>query len=99
MVDGPDEATTSALAEVDDPRLRVVELASRSGPGGARNAGVAESRGEWVAFLDDDDLWHPRKLEVVILMARVAAEAGYPLVVRAAEHRRAVRLERLALTR
>ena len=70
MVDGPDEATTSALAEIDDPRLRVVELASRRGPGGARNAGVAESRGEWVAFLDDDDLWDPRKLEAQLEVAR-----------------------------
>jgi glycosyltransferase involved in cell wall biosynthesis len=70
VVDGRDEATTSALAKVDDPRLRVVELASRTGPGGARNAGVAESRGEWVAFLDDDDLWDPRKLDVQLEAAR-----------------------------
>jgi glycosyltransferase involved in cell wall biosynthesis len=78
VVDGPDEATTSALAELDDPRLRVVQLASRRGPGGARNVGVAESRGEWVAFLDDDDLWYPRKLEAQLEAAR---SSGYELPV------------------
>jgi glycosyltransferase involved in cell wall biosynthesis len=78
VVDGPDEATTSALAEVDDSRLRAVELASRTGPGGARNAGVAESRGEWVAFLDDDDPWDPRKLEVQLEAAR---RSGHELPV------------------
>ena len=78
VVDGPDEATTSALAEVHDPRLRVVELASRTGPGGARNAGVTVSRGEWVGFLDDDDLWDPRKLEVQLKAAR---SSGHELPV------------------
>jgi glycosyltransferase involved in cell wall biosynthesis len=78
VVDGPDEATTSALAEVDDPRLRMVELASRTGPGGARNAGVAEARGEWIAFLDDDDLWDPRKLE---LQLEAAQSSGQELPV------------------
>jgi glycosyltransferase involved in cell wall biosynthesis len=78
VVDGPDEATTSALTEVADPRLTVVELGSRTGPGGARNAGVAESRGEWVAFLDDDDLWDPRKLELQLEAAR---SSGHELPV------------------
>ena len=39
-----------------------VERHPRSGPAGARNFGVERSRGQFVAFLDADDLWHPDKL-------------------------------------
>jgi len=64
VIDGPDEATLQALREIDDPRLRVQMLPTRLGGGGARNAGVAVSRSQWVAFLDDDDEWFPKKLEL-----------------------------------
>lgn len=63
VLDGPDEATTSALQSIHDPRLRVMALASNSGTSAARNRGVEAARAGWVAFLDDDDEWMPEKLE------------------------------------
>jgi glycosyltransferase involved in cell wall biosynthesis len=39
---------------------------SNQGPSAARNLGVSRAQADWVAFLDDDDLWYPDKLSVVI---------------------------------
>lgn len=73
VIDGPDEATRQALALVGDPRLRVKELPSSVGAQEARNTGVRESTGRWVAFLDDDDEWLPEKLERQVEAARASA--------------------------
>lgn len=75
VVDGPDPATPAALAELDDPRLRVVRLDVSGGAPNARNAGVREARGGWVALLDDDDEWRPEKLAI---QRRLADEASVP---------------------
>lgn len=45
------------------PPTRIVRLAP-SGPSYARNVGAALAHGELIAFLDDDDLWHPERLAV-----------------------------------
>jgi len=63
VIDGPDQATERALAGVADERLRWLVNESSLGGAEARNVGVREARGEWVAFLDDDDEWLPAKLE------------------------------------
>ena len=60
--DGPDAETREAMKGLDS-RLRYLELPRNVGPAEARNLGVAASRGEWLTFLDDDDLMLPRKVE------------------------------------
>lgn len=58
--------------ELESPageRLRVIQSGGVGG-GAARNAGVRAARGEWIAFLDDDDEWMPRKLEQQMEAAR-----------------------------
>jgi glycosyltransferase involved in cell wall biosynthesis len=63
VVDGGDPATLRALEEIRDPRLRTLVPPRRLGNADARNLGVERARGHWIAFLDDDDLWMPEKLE------------------------------------
>jgi len=49
-----------------DPRIRLLRLSVNSGAAVARNTGIAEAKGRFIAFLDSDDCWTPTKLEVQI---------------------------------
>lgn len=60
--DGSSDGTPAGLAAWNDPRLRVVRNATGRGVAAARNRGIAHAEGSLIAFLDDDDLWSPRKL-------------------------------------
>lgn len=46
-----------------DPRFRFVSGKRAARPAVPRNRGIHAARGRWISFLDDDDLWHPAKLE------------------------------------
>jgi glycosyltransferase involved in cell wall biosynthesis len=60
--DGSQDDTSEMVRGLADARVRLVRHESPLGESGARNRGIAEARGRWVAFLDDDDLWAPQKL-------------------------------------
>lgn len=79
VVDGRDNETIDALRTLKDDRLEVHVPEKRLGQSAARNLGVGRSRGRWVAFLDDDDIWMPEKLERQIETAE-AAPFPHPIV-------------------
>jgi len=56
-------AERAAAAACADSRIRLIRLDRRVGPGPARNVALADLRGDYVAFLDSDDIWMPDKLE------------------------------------
>lgn len=59
--DGSTDATLEALAPFYR-QVKVLRTAQRRGVAAARNLGLSAARGEWLAFLDSDDLWRPDKL-------------------------------------
>ncbi|MEE9299876.1 MAG: glycosyltransferase [Alphaproteobacteria bacterium] len=65
-----DDASTEALREtvegIGDPRIRYLRRGANGGAGAARNTGIHESRGAYLAFLDSGDEWLPEKLDAQI---------------------------------
>jgi len=58
------------IAMVDD-RVTVINLKNNKGaPAGPRNIGINRSSGDWIALLDADDIWHPRKLEIQLSLLK-----------------------------
>lgn len=60
--DGSTDGTKEKVVELNDPRIKWVSGQNSGGPARPRNRGIAESQGEWLAFLDSDDQWKPEKL-------------------------------------
>ena len=60
--DGSTDDTPALLAASNDPRLRSIRNEQSRMVAAARNQGIDAATAEWVAFLDDDDLWAPNKL-------------------------------------
>jgi teichuronic acid biosynthesis glycosyltransferase TuaG len=58
-----------------DARVRLLQMTSKGGAAGARNAGMDAARGRTIAFLDSDDLWLPEKLEVQLDFMRSTGAA------------------------
>jgi glycosyltransferase involved in cell wall biosynthesis len=72
--DGSSDDLEAALAPYGD-RIAVVRKENGGGPS-ARNAGVAVARSEFMAILDADDVYHPRRLEATAELAQRRPELG-----------------------
>jgi glycosyltransferase involved in cell wall biosynthesis len=76
-----DDGSTDGTAEVverhgaEDHRFRLIRQ-GHAGVSIARNKAVAEARGEWIAFLDADDVWLPPKLERQLALLEQDPAAG-----------------------
>jgi glycosyltransferase involved in cell wall biosynthesis len=81
LVDDGGRDASAAIAQehaARDPRIRVLMHPSRGNRGAAasRNLGVGAARGDYVAFLDADDVWLPEKLERQVALLRSHPSAG-----------------------
>ena len=72
--DGSTDDTTSRLSRFGE-KVTVIRQ-EHKGPAVARNAGIRAARGEWVAFLDSDDLWLPEKLNRCVEVLREHPAVG-----------------------
>jgi glycosyltransferase involved in cell wall biosynthesis len=63
--DGSTDSSVSLVAGIGDRRIRLIAQAN-AGPGAARNRGLGEALGEYVAFLDADDEWEPEFLQLAV---------------------------------
>ena len=74
--DGSTDNGAAIVADFPDTRFRLLTQAN-AGPGAARNAGVEQARGEFLAFLDADDEWLPNYLqESVSLLGSLGSEVA-----------------------
>jgi glycosyltransferase involved in cell wall biosynthesis len=76
--DGGSDGTPERIAAMGESRVVVKRNSVNRGPATSLNVGIDASRADWVAFLDDDDLWAPRKLATQLdAMEAAGATWGY----------------------
>lgn len=80
--DGSSDGTRAKLENLNHPRVRYLRHEQARGAPAARNTGTRAARGQWVAFLDDDDIWFPHKLE-----RQIAAASSAVAVISSYRHR------------
>jgi glycosyltransferase involved in cell wall biosynthesis len=68
--DGSADGTVEMISSLEEPRVRALQLGHSGNIAAVRNAGVKGSFGQWLTFLDSDDLWVPKKLEIQLDLLR-----------------------------
>lgn len=58
------DGTIDSLRKSHNDQIRILSNTKTKGASGARNTGIENAKGEWVAFLDSDDWWDTNKLKV-----------------------------------
>lgn len=61
-----DDNTNEVIASFSDNRIRTLKIHNDGVIAASRNLGIMESKGEWIAFLDSDDIWYYNRLSTVI---------------------------------
>jgi glycosyltransferase involved in cell wall biosynthesis len=74
--DGSADRTAEVAGGTGDPRVRVLGIPN-GGVAHARNQAISQAHGDLIAFLDADDLWEPRKLELQVAALERQPEAGW----------------------
>jgi glycosyltransferase involved in cell wall biosynthesis len=72
--DASTDGTQEAVVALQDPRVKYFRQVTNGGAAKARNRGIAEARGAFIAFLDSDDEWHPEKLATISKYIDASAE-------------------------
>jgi glycosyltransferase involved in cell wall biosynthesis len=72
--DASSNTTQNIVSSFADKRIRYMLNEHAKGGGGARNTAIFIAKGEWVAFLDDDDIWLPEKLQAQYELAQKVNE-------------------------
>jgi glycosyltransferase involved in cell wall biosynthesis len=76
--DGSTDGTIEYCSSIADSRVRIIACAHTGNIGAVRNIGAQAAAGEYLAFLDSDDIWLPQKLELQLeRMARSGAPWSY----------------------
>jgi glycosyltransferase involved in cell wall biosynthesis len=73
--DGGSDSSIDICSRYNDPRVRVVSQTNR-GLAGARNTGILNSRGDYIALLDADDRWVPEKLVLHVIHLDSSPQVG-----------------------
>lgn len=67
IINNYSEDNTIALVEkYTDPRIKLINFRNDGVIAASRNKGISMAKGDWIAFLDSDDIWYPEKLEICL---------------------------------